>query len=144
MVFVYKISLSHIVIFSISWIVLTLIIFNYKIIKKFIFKTQNEKTEKGDIIERIIQTNRFTVNVVYDTDIELNIDDICDLTISYEKLIKGGYKLVESSGSIDDIKKTEYNKPQVLIEENTNPDNKPQDNKNDGLNNYVKIKTIKN
>jgi hypothetical protein len=142
MVLAIKLSFFHIITFSILWLVITLFIFNRNKINEIIQKRRLTKIDPGENYDRVIHTNRFTVNVVYDTDLELDINSICDLTISYEKLLKGGYKIIESDQSIVIDPKKDISIKEFLNTRNPLQDSKPQE-MNEDLNNYVNIKTIK-
>jgi len=142
MVLAIKLSFFQIITFSILWLVITLFIFNRNKINEIIQKRRLTKIDPGENYDRVIHTNRFTVNVVYDTDLELDINSICDLTISYEKLLKGGYKIIESDQSIVIDPKKDISIKEFLNTKNPLQDSKPQE-MNEDLNNYVNIKTIK-
>jgi len=134
MILLYAFSLGHIIIISTVWIILTLVYFN-----RGVFKSLRRNAVEKKPSESIIHSGRFMVNVVYDSQRELNIDSLYDLTISYEKLAGGGYKIVEAK-----------QQEEMIVNENSIPEAQTKSKISntqvqvEDLTRYIDIKTIKN
>jgi hypothetical protein len=140
----YRLSFESLLIISTIWIIIALVILNLKRLKSIFLNKVNDGPIIRNDAQRVTNTNRYTINIVYDTDTGLNIDDICDLTISYEKLIKGGYKFIENPGQGANFKMDAPQGQNGQPVENKGRFDGPIELTHEGLSNYVKIKTIKN